>query len=167
MTLPPTKTMQEADVLAVGSPAPSFDLPASFGRRAVSADLLGKPWILYFYPKADTSGCTRQACEFQESLAALGTGTVPVIGVSRDPMKAINSFAKKLGLQFPLATDEAGEVLAAYGVWVEKSMYGRKYMGIERTTLLVGGDGRIARIWNKVKVPGHAAEVIEAASSLA
>ena len=167
MTPTPTSEKPADGAVAVGSPAPAFDLPASFGRRVSSASLHGRPWVLYFYPKADTSGCTKEACEFQESLAALGAASVPVVGISRDPMNAIEAFARKFGLEFPLATDEAGETLDAYGVWVEKSMYGRKYMGIERTTLLVDAQGRVARIWNKVKVPGHAAEVIKAAGSLA
>nr|WP_321986561.1 peroxiredoxin [uncultured Lichenicoccus sp.] len=154
---------------AVGDAAPGFDLPASFGRRAQSAGLKGSPYVLYFYPKADTSGCTKEACEFQEALGALGKAAkaLPVIGVSKDPMQAIEAFAKKFNLEFPLASDETGGTLEAYGVWVEKSMYGRRYMGIERTTLLVDAAGRIARVWNKVKVPGHAAEVIEAAGGLA
>ncbi|WP_428378080.1 peroxiredoxin [Lichenicoccus sp.] len=157
-----------ASGLSVGDAAPGFDLPASFDRRVRSSDLSGSPYVLYFYPKADTSGCTKEACDFQEALGALAgaAGSLPVIGVSRDPMPAIEAFAQKFSLQFPLATDDAGATLEAYGVWVEKSMYGRRYMGIERTTLLVDAEGSIARIWTKVKVPGHAAEVVKAAGSL-
>ena len=154
--------------LRTGDLAPAFDLPASSGRRVRSTDLRGSPYVLYFYPKADTSGCTREACEFQEALTALAAsaGPLAIIGVSKDPMPAIEAFARKFGLQFPLASDEAGTTLEAYSVWAEKSMYGRRYMGIERTTLLVDADGRIVRVWNKVKVPGHAAEVVQAAGSL-
>ncbi len=151
--------------MAIGSGdhAPHFSLPASHGRTARSADLQGRPYVLYFYPKADTSGCTKQACAFQEALPQLGALGLDVIGVSRDPVRALDKFADKYGLQFPLASDEAGTVTEAYGVWVEKSMYGKKYMGIERTTFLIGADGHVARVWPKVKVEGHAAEVLAAA----
>lgn len=149
-----------------GDKAPDFTLPASGGRTVSLAAMKGKPFVLYFYPKANTSGCTREACDFQEALTQLGKAPLPVIGVSKDPMKSIESFAKKYGLTFPLASDEGSGVCEAYGVWVEKSMYGRKYMGIERSTFLVDGDGRIARAWRKVSVPGHAAEVIAAAKAL-
>lgn len=146
-----------------GDVAPDFSLPASQGRIASSASLKGKPYVLYFYPKADTSGCTKEACAFQEALPQLGHLGLEVIGVSRDPVRALDKFADKYSLAFPLASDEAGQLTEAYGVWVEKSMYGRKYMGIERSTFLVGADGRIAHVWPKVKVEGHAAEVLEAA----
>ena len=149
-----------------GDPAPNFDLPATGGGRVSLAGLSGKPFVLYFYPKADTTGCTKEAQDFEAALAALGKTAPTVIGLSRDPVAAIEKFAKKAGLTFPLATDLEGEVVAAYGSWVEKSMYGRTYMGIDRSTFLVGADGRIARIWRKVKVPGHAAEVLKAAAAL-
>ena len=151
--------------IAVGDPAPAFTLPASRGRTASSAPLRGKPYVLYFYPKADTSGCTKQACAFQEALPQLGALGLDVIGVSRDPLRALDKFADKYGLDFPLASDEAGALTEAYGVWVEKSMYGKKYMGIERSTFLVGADGRVARVWPKVKVDGHAEEVLAAAKA--
>ncbi len=151
--------------IAVGDPAPAFTLPASRGRTASSAPLQGKPYVLYFYPKADTSGCTKQACAFQEALPQLGALGLDVIGVSRDPLRALDKFADKYGLDFPLASDEAGALTEAYGVWVEKSMYGKKYMGIERSTFLVGADGRVARVWPKVKVDGHAEEVLAAAKA--
>jgi peroxiredoxin Q/BCP len=157
-------------VVAAGDPAPAFDLPTSSGGRVTLAGLIGAPFVLYFYPKADTSGCTRQACEFQDALAARALAginpVVPVIGVSRDPLKAIAAFGAKFGLGFPLASDLEGTVIAAYGSWVEKSMYGRKYMGIDRSTFLINRDGRIARDWRKVKVPGHAADVLAAAHAL-
>ena len=122
--------------------------------------------MLYFYPKADTPGCTKEACAFQEALPQLGHIGIEVIGVSKDKMKPIEKFAEKFGLKFPLASDEDTSVAAAYGAWVEKSMYGRKYMGMERSTFLIDRDGKIARIWPKVKVEGHAAEVMTAAQAL-
>lgn len=111
---------------APGAPVPDFDMPASRGRHVRLADMRGRPFILYFYPKASTPGCTTEACGFQEALAALGGTGIPVIGVSRDSMKAIDTFADKQGLDFPLASDATGTVTEAYGVWVEKSQYGRK-----------------------------------------
>lgn len=150
----------------VGDPAPAFSLPASGGRTVSLEALLGRPFVLYFYPKADTPGCTREACDFQEALAALGKVDIEVIGVSPDPMGRIETFAKKFGLKFPLASDAAHAVANAYATWVEKSMYGRTYMGMERSTFLIDRAGRIARVWRKVKVPGHAAEVKAAAQAL-
>jgi peroxiredoxin Q/BCP len=149
-----------------GDHAPAFTLPANKGRTVSTKALAGKPYVLYFYPKADTSGCTKEACAFQEALPQLGKLGLHVIGVSRDPVKALDKFAEKYNLEFPLASDEAGALTEAYGVWVEKSMYGKKYMGIERSTYLVDSTGKIARIWPKVKVEGHAAEVLEAAAAL-
>jgi peroxiredoxin Q/BCP len=152
--------------ISEGEVAPKFSLPASKGRTVSAAALKGKPYVLYFYPKADTSGCTKEACAFQEALPQLGKLGLDVIGVSRDPVKALDKFAEKYSLEFPLASDEEGALTEAYGVWVEKSMYGKKYMGIERSTFLVGADGKIAKVWPKVKVDGHAAEVLEAAKGL-
>ena len=149
--------------LPEGAPAPDFTLPASNSRTVSAAALKGRPYVLYFYPKADTSGCTKEACAFQEALPQLGKLGLEVIGISRDPVKALDKFAAKYGLAFPLASDEAGALTEAYGVWVEKSMYGKKYMGIERSTFLVGADGHIKRAWPKVRVEGHAAEVLAAA----
>ena len=149
-----------------GDQAPDFTMPASGGRTVSKAQMQGKPFLLYFYPKADTPGCTKEACAFQEALPQLGHIGLDVIGVSRDPMKAIEKFAAKYKLSFPLASDEDGAVCEAYGTWVEKSMYGKKYMGIERASFLVDKHGTIARIWPKVKVEGHAAEVLEAAKAL-
>ena len=122
--------------------------------------------MLYFYPKADTSGCTKEACAFQEALPQLGRLGLEVIGVSPDPIKPIEKFAAKYNLSFPLASDETRAAAEAYGVWVEKSMYGRKYMGIERSTFLVDANGKVARAWHKVKVDGHAGEVAAAAAAL-
>ncbi|MBB2196143.1 MAG: peroxiredoxin [Gluconacetobacter sp.] len=151
---------------AIGAPVPDFDMQASKGRHVSLAAMRGKPFILYFYPKASTPGCTTEACGFQEALGALGSTGIPVIGVSRDSMKAIDNFAAKQNLAFPLASDATGTVTEAYGVWVEKTLYGRKYMGIERATFLIDGSGRVARVWRNVKVPGHVAEVMKAASEL-
>jgi peroxiredoxin Q/BCP len=148
--------------LTAGISAPAFSLPANGGTTLSSAALKGKPYVLYFYPKADTSGCTKEAQAFQADLAAFRKKGAVVIGVSRDPVKALDKFAAKYGLEFPLASDEAGALTEAYGVWVEKSMYGRNYMGIERSTFLVGADGKIAKAWPKVKIEGHAAEVLAA-----
>jgi peroxiredoxin Q/BCP len=149
-----------------GDTAPDFTLPATGGRTVSASAMKGKPFVLYFYPKADTPGCTKEACDFQEALPQLGKIGVDVIGVSRDKMKPIVKFAEKYGLHFPLASDEGGQVAEAYGTWIEKSMYGKKYMGMERATFLIDGHGKIARIWRKVKVPGHAAQVMEAAKGL-
>jgi thioredoxin-dependent peroxiredoxin len=146
--------------LTAGTQAPAFTLPASRGRTVFSAAFKGRPYVLYFYPKADTSGCTKEAQAFQESLAAFKAKGVEIIGVSRDPIKAIDKFANKFDLEFPLASDAEGALTDAYGVWVEKSMYGRKYVGIERSTFLVGADGKIAKVWPKVKIEGHAEEVL-------
>lgn len=149
-----------------GDQAPDFSLPASGNRTVSLATLRGKPFVLYFYPKADTPGCTKEACGFQEALPQLGKIGVTVIGVSRDKMSPIEKFAEKYGLKFPLASDEGGQVAEAYGTWVEKSNYGRKYMGLERSTFLIDKDGRIAKIWRKVKVDGHAEQVMQAARGL-
>ena len=152
--------------VAEGDLAPNFEMPASGGRTVSLAGLSGKPFVLYFYPKADTPGCTKEACAFQEALPQLGHIGLDIIGVSPDKMKPIEKFAEKFALTFPLASDESKTVAEAYGTWVEKSMYGRKYMGMERSTFLVGKDGRIAKIWRKVSVAGHAAEVLKAAQAL-
>ena len=152
--------------VAEGDPAPAFEMPASGGRTVSLAALKGKPFVLYFSPKADTPGCTKEACAFQEALPQLGAIGVEVIGVSRDKMKPIEKFAEKYNLTFPLASDEAGDASTAYDTWVEKSMYGRKYMGMERSTFLIDKDGRIANIWRKVSVPGHAKAVMDAVAKL-
>jgi peroxiredoxin Q/BCP len=149
-----------------GDIAPDFTLPASGGRTVSLAALKGKPFVLYFYPKADTPGCTKEACAFQEALPALGKTGIQVIGVSRDKMKPIEKFAEKYGLTFPLASDEAGAASTAYDTWVEKSMYGRKYMGMERSTFLIDKTGKIAKVWRKVSVTGHAKAVTDAIATL-
>jgi peroxiredoxin Q/BCP len=149
-----------------GETAPEFELPASGGRTVSRKAMKGKPFVLYFYPKADTPGCTKEACEFQEALPQLGHIGIDVIGVSPDKMKPIEKFADKYHLSFPLASDETHAVAEKYGTWVEKSMYGRKYMGIERSTFLIDKSGKIAKAWRKVSVTNHAAEVLKAAQAL-
>ena len=152
--------------IAETEPAPDFSMPATGGRTVSLADMKGKPFVLYFYPKADTPGCTKEAQAFEEHLSAMSDLGLAVIGVSKDPMKALEKFAEKYTLTFPLASDPDGTVVEAYGAWVEKSMYGKTYMGIDRSTVLVGPDGKVAKIWRKVKVPGHAADVMKAAKTL-
>ncbi|OUJ02390.1 thioredoxin-dependent thiol peroxidase [Acetobacter cibinongensis] len=158
--------MFQDQLLQEGAVAPEFSMPASRNRHVSSQELKGKPFVLYFYPKADTPGCTKEACGFNETLREFEGAGLTVIGVSRDPVSKLDKFADKYDLTFPLASDEEGSVTEAYGVWVEKSLYGKTYMGIDRTTFLVGADGKIARIWRKVKVPGHVEAVLEAAKTL-
>lgn len=152
--------------LTEGSKAPNFDMPTQLGSSVSLSSLKGKKFILYFYPKADTPGCTTEACGFEENISSLNKLNIPVIGVSKDPVKTLLAFAKKYNLNFPLASDEGGEVTESYGAWAEKSMYGRKHMGIERTTFLIDEHGVIIKIWNKVKVTGHVAEVIKTIQDL-
>jgi peroxiredoxin Q/BCP len=152
--------------LTIGSPAPAFTLPATDGLQISLDNLKGRKVVLYFYPKDDTPGCTLEAQNFQALREAFSAADTEIIGVSPDSLKSHDKFRAKYALDFTLASDEAKTMLEAYGVWVEKSMYGRTYMGVERTTVLIDQDGRIARIWNKVKVPEHAREVLEAARSV-
>lgn len=152
--------------LAEGSPAPDFTLPGDNGSEISLSSYRGNPLVLYFYPKDDTSGCTKQAQAFNELSGEFGKAGVAVVGVSPDPVKSHDKFKTKYDLDIPLASDESKEVLTAYDVWKEKSMYGRKYMGVERTTYLIDRDGRIARVWRKVKVPGHAEAVLAEARAL-
>jgi peroxiredoxin Q/BCP len=149
--------------LAEGDTAPDFQMPATGGRTVSLDGYQGKPFVLYFYPKADTPGCTKEACAFQEAVPHLGAIGLDVIGVSPDKIKPIERFAAKYGLTFPLASDEGHVVADRYGTWVEKSMYGRKYMGMERSTFLIGADGTVLKVWRKVSVTGHADAVMEAA----
>ena len=147
--------------IQVGKPAPEIKT-SEFSL----AGLKGQRVVVFFFPKADTPGCTKEACAFQEALPQLGKLGLDVIGVSPDKMKPIEKFAEKYGLTFPLASDESHAVAEQYGTWVEKSMYGRKYMGMERSTFLVDKAGKIARAWRKVSVTGHAADVMTAAKGL-
>ncbi len=152
--------------LKIGDKAPDFTLPSDGGGEVSLKALKGKTVVLYFYPKDDTSGCTAEACAFRDALPDFSKLKAAIIGISRDSVASHDKFKIKYGLPFPLASDEDGKVCEAYGTWVEKSMYGRKYMGIERATFLIDGKGIIRGIWRKVKVPGHAGEVLEAASAL-
>ena len=149
--------------LDTGDKAHALDLATDAGTKA---SLTGKASVVYFYPKDDTSGCTREAIDFTALAADFVAAGVQVIGVSKDSVTSHGKFRAKHDLCVLLASDPDGVACEAYGVWVEKSMYGRKYMGIERATFLIAADGRIARVWHKVKVPGHAAEVLAAAQQL-
>ena len=148
-----------------GDRAPSITVQAS-DETTTNLAAPGQPLVLYFYPKDDTSGCTREAQDFTELAADFHKAGAKVIGVSRDPMKSHEKFIGKYSLAVPLASDEEGKISEAFGTWVEKSMYGRKYMGMERATYLIGADGRILKAWRKVKVPNHAQEVLRAAREL-
>ena len=152
--------------LEVGDKAPGFTLPADGGGEISLSDFKGKPVVLYFYPKDDTPGCTAEACAFRDSIPDFSKVKAAVIGISRDSVASHDKFKKKFKLPFPLAADEDGKVCEAYGVWTEKSMYGKTYMGIERSTFLVDGKGTIRGVWRKVKVPGHVEEVLEAIKGL-
>jgi peroxiredoxin Q/BCP len=150
-----------------GDLMPAFDLPADGGGSVSSEGLQGKAYVLYLYPKDDTSGCTKEAQGFTEHKAAFAAAGVEIIGLSKDDVASHDKFKKKYDLDLTLASDTEGKLVEALGAWVEKSMYGKKYMGIDRSTFLVGADGRIVRAWRKVKVPGHVEEVLEAATALA
>lgn len=152
--------------LAVGASAPDFDIEADGGRRVRLGDFKGRKLVLYFYPKDDTSGCTTEAKAFAAASNDFKSAGASIVGVSKDSVKSHDKFKAKYDLNFTLGSDADGAVMERYGVWVEKSMYGRKYMGTERTTLLIDASGRIARVWRKVKVPGHAKEVLEATRAL-
>ena len=153
-------------MLVQGDSAPDVALKDSDGADFTLADYRGKPVVVYFYPKADTPGCTSEARDFTELASDFAAIGVPVVGVSKDKPAKLKKFADKYGLTVTLASDEPGDACEAFGTWVEKSLYGRKYMGIERATFLIDADGIIARVWPKVKVKGHAAEVLEAARAL-
>ncbi|MGH6994337.1 MAG: thioredoxin-dependent thiol peroxidase [Stellaceae bacterium] len=148
--------------LEIGDKAPDFTLPTDGAGTVRLSDLKGQHVVLYFYPKDDTSGCTAEACQFRDLFPKFGRSDAAVIGISRDSVASHDKFKKKYKLPFTLAADEQGKVTERYGVWVQKSMYGRKYMGIERSTFLIDGKGVIRGIWRKVKVPGHAEEVLAA-----
>jgi peroxiredoxin Q/BCP len=153
-------------VLKLGEMAPDFDLMTDGGGRLRLADLRGRKVVVYFYPKDDTSGCTQEAIDFNRLRAGFEASDTTVVGLSADSVKSHDRFKQKHGLDLRLASDPEKTALTAYGVWVEKSMYGRKYMGVERTTILIDRQGKIAAIWPKVKVPGHAQAVLGAAKAL-
>ena len=149
-----------------GDRAPAITITASDGSN-VNLASPGEPLVLYFYPKDDTSGCTREAQDFTALASDYAKAGVKVVGVSRDPMRSHEKFIGKYGLDVPLASDEDGRISDAFGTWVQKSMYGRKYMGMERATYLIGADGRVLKAWRKVKVPRHAEEVLKEAAAAA
>ncbi|MGC0325416.1 peroxiredoxin [Bradyrhizobium sp. USDA 326] len=149
-----------------GQKAPAFRLPRDGGDVVTLADYTGRKLVLFFYPRADTPGCTREAIDFTRLAAAFADAGTAVLGISADPLKAQERFRDKHKLGVPLISDEKHEMLEAYGAWGQKSMYGKSFLGILRTTILVGTDGRVARIWRNVRVDGHADQVLEAARSL-
>ncbi|APL93296.1 MULTISPECIES: thioredoxin-dependent thiol peroxidase [Sphingobium] len=153
-------------MLDVGDAVPEVTLKDADGADFTLARYRGKPLVVYFYPKADTPGCTSEARDFTALAAEFAALGMPVVGISKDKPARLKKFAEKYGLAVTLASDETGAMCEAFGTWVEKSLYGRKYMGIERATFLVGADGKILRAWPKVKVKGHAAEVLEAGQGL-
>ena len=147
----------------IGKPAPDFTLPTDGGGRIRLKDQRGRKVVLYFYPKDDTSGCTAEACGFRDRMPELARHGIAVIGVSRDSVASHDKFKSKYGLPFTLASDLDGKVSEAYGTWIEKSMYGRTYMGVDRATFLIDEKGIVRAVWRKVKVPGHVEEVLKAA----
>lgn len=163
---PVAAAKEPANKLAIGMVAPTFSLPRDGGSTVSLADFAGQKLALYFYPRADTPGCTREAIDFSRLRDAFAKANTQVVGVSADPVPAQDKFKAKYKLSFALASDEKHRMIEAYGVWQEKSLYGRKFMGIVRSTFLIGADGRIARIWPKVFVDGHADDVLAAAKAL-
>ena len=156
-----------SEIPQVGQPAPAFRLPASTGVELGPEDFTGKQaLVLYFYPKDDTSGCTAEACAFRDLQAEFAAKGAAILGVSPDPLKSHAKFVGKYGLNFPLLADEGSRVSTQYGVWKEKSMYGRKYMGVERTTVLIDRDGVVRKVYPKVSVTGHADAVLKDLASL-
>jgi len=147
--------------LVLGDKAPDFSLPSTDGEVLSLKDFLGMKVVLYFYPKDDTSGCTKEACSFRDNLARVKRKGAVILGVSADSVESHQHFTKKFELPFPLLSDESKSMIKAYGVWKEKSMYGRKYMGIERTTFIIDERGKVQHIFPKVKVDGHVDEVLE------
>jgi peroxiredoxin Q/BCP len=154
------------DPLSIGTPAPDFTLLRDGGSQVALKDFSGRKVVLYFYPKADTPGCTKEAISFNALRKAFEEAGTAILGISADPVKAQDKFRDKYSLAFPLVSDETHRMLEAYGVWGEKSMYGKTFMGVERLTYLIDRQGRIAKVWPKVKVDGHAEEVLESAKLL-
>lgn len=152
--------------LSVGAQAPDIHLPRDGGTMTGLQDFAGKPVVVYFYPKDDTPGCTKEAIGFTEAVDAFAAAGAVILGISKDSVKKHDKFIAKHDLKIALLSDEEGDVCERYGTWVEKSMYGKTYMGIERATFLIGPDGKIAQIWRKVKVPGHVEAVLDAVRSL-
>jgi peroxiredoxin Q/BCP len=160
------KSAAAAALPAEGAKAPAFGLPRDGGGKVALADFAGKKLVLYFYPRADTTGCTKEAIDFSRLRGEFSRAGTEVVGVSADPVPAQDKFKAKHKLSITLASDEKRGMLEAYGVWQEKSLYGRKFWGIARTTFLIGADGRIAKAWPRVAVAGHAEEVLAAAKAL-
>lgn len=156
----------EMSELQPGDQAPDFSLPTGEGESASLSDYKGRKLVLYFYPKDDTPGCTKEACGFRDDLSQFKKVNAAVLGVSKDNLKKHAKFIEKYNLNFPLGSDEDGKVCEAYGTWVEKSMYGKKYMGIDRATFLIDENGKIAALWRKVSVPGHIEDVMKAIQAL-
>ena len=154
------------DILQIGDKAPGFALPSGDGEQIQVSDYLGKNLVIFFYPKDDTPGCTKESIAFSQNQKAFRDANTEIVGISIDSPKSHQKFTNKHDLTVPLASDEEKAAVEAYGVWAEKNMYGRKYMGTERATFLIGKDGNIAQIWRKVKVPGHVEAVLEAAKAL-
>jgi peroxiredoxin Q/BCP len=152
--------------LAEGDKAPAFTLPTDDGGKVSLKDFAGKTLVLYFYPKDDTTGCTKEAIDFSAAIKDFQRAGASVVGVSKDSAAKHDKFKEKHGLKIALGADETGAMVERYGAWIAKSMYGRRYMGIDRSTFLIDGKGVIRRIWRKVKVPGHAAEVLAAVKAL-
>ncbi len=152
--------------LQVGDQVPDFSMPTGGGGSVQASDYQGKNLVIFFYPKDDTPGCTKESIAFNQSKAAFQACNTEILGISIDPPKSHDKFAAKHDLDLTLGSDEQKAVVAAFGVWVEKNMYGRKYMGTERATFLIDSEGKIAQIWRKVKVPGHVDQVLEAAKAL-
>ena len=152
--------------LSAGIPAPDFTLPRDGGSQVSLKEFSGRKVVLYFYPKADTPGCTKEAIDFNALRKAFAETNAVILGISADPVKAQDKFRDKYSLAFPLVSDETHRILEAYGVWGEKSMYGKTFMGVERVTYLIDGAGKIAKVWPKVKVVGHADEVLASARAL-
>lgn len=149
-----------------GRKAPDFTAMTDGDKKLKLSDLRGRPVVLYFYPKDDTSGCTAEACGFRDALPDFNKVKAHVIGVSKDSVEKHDKFKKKYGLNFPLVSDEDGRICEKYGTWVQKSLYGRKYMGIDRSTFLIDKTGAVTKVWRKVKVPGHVDEVLQALKAL-
>lgn len=160
--VPKAQSNGDNSTLKIGASAPAFSLPDETGTFINLSDFQGKQVVLYFYPKDDTPGCTKEACAFRDGIQEIRTKGAVVLGVSADSVGSHQKFSDKFQLNFPLLSDEMKTMLKAYGVWKEKSMYGKKYMGIERTTVLIKEDGTVGRIFPKVKVDGHFVEVLEA-----
>ena len=152
--------------VAEGKKAPDFTAPTDGGGKLKLSDLQGKTVILYFYPKDDTSGCTKEACGFRDSLPDFSKSKATVVGVSKDSVERHDKFKAKHDLPFTLVSDTDGKICEKYGTWIEKSLYGRKYMGIDRATFLIDKSGVVRKVWRKVKVPGHVEAVLEAAKEL-